>query len=304
MSVRRVDFDISSLEAGQRFDQLVVLHVEGLGRKGAALLFASGDVTVDGRRAKKGELARVGQRVSVLVAGDARAIAEPDAELRLLLVREDLVIVDKRAGQPCAALPGAERGTVAGALLAHFPEMASVGYGLREPGLVHRLDTQTSGVLMAARTQTAFAGLRRALGSGALDKRYLAVVESERIDDHGVIEAALGPHPRNARKVSVAARGSPGARAARSEYQVIERKGRFALVEVRAGRAYRHQVRVHLASRGSPLVGDALYGGLDANLGARHALHASYVAGVGEGVPAFAVTAPLPEDMAALLRSR
>jgi 23S rRNA pseudouridine1911/1915/1917 synthase len=180
--------------------------------------------------------------------------------------------------------------------------MEGVGFGPREPGLLHRLDTQTSGALVAARTQAAFERLRSALESGNFDKRYLALVESSTIDDRGVIDVPLGPHPKSGRRVSVSTLSSPGAHVARSEYRVLERTEQLALVEVVASRAYRHQVRVHLASRGSPIVGDLLYGGLDVGLGERHALHASYVACDAAGVPAFAVTAPLPEDMRELLR--
>jgi 23S rRNA pseudouridine1911/1915/1917 synthase len=304
MSSRHIEFEISEAEAGLRLDRLLGSRAPELGRKRIAELFALGLVTVDGRRARKGDLGRAWQRVSAEAPASDSALAAPDAPLEVLLERDDLVIVNKPAGQPSAALHGSAEATTAGALLARYPEMASVGFGAREPGLVHRLDTQTSGALMAARTQPAFLNLRKLVEAGELDKRYLALVEAHSIDDAGVVDVALGPHHKNARKVSALDSSAPGARAARSEYRVLERGPRFALVEVLASRAYRHQVRVHLAWRGSPIAGDELYGGATVGLGPRHALHASYVAGEGEGVPAFAVTAPLPEDMALLLRSR
>lgn len=304
MSSRQLEFEIGEAEAGLRLDRLIAERAPELGRKRIAELFALGQVTVDGRPARKGDLGRAPQRVSATIVSSEGALAAPDVPLVVLLERDDLVIIDKPAGQPSAALHGSERGTTAGALLARYPEMGAVGFGAREPGLLHRLDTQTSGALMAARTQTAFVALRKLVELGSLDKRYLALVESQAIDDAGVIDVPLGPHPKNVRKVTALGEGAPGARSAYSEYRVLERGPRFALVEVRASRAYRHQVRVHLAWRGSPIAGDELYGGANVGLGPRHALHASYVAGVGEGVPPFAVAVPLPEDMALLLRSR
>lgn len=302
MSGRHLEFEITRAEQGVRLDRLLVAHAPELGRKRAAELFAEGLVRVDGRRVHKGELAMSGQRVSAELPEIEHAVADAETPLELLLERADLVVVNKHAGQPSAALRTTDRGTVAGALLARYPEMQGVGFGPREPGLLHRLDTQTSGVLVAARSVATFERLRAALESGKLDKRYVALVESSTIDDRGVVDAPLGPHPKSARRVSVSTLSSPGAHAARSSYRVLERVGRLALVEVAASRAYRHQVRVHLASRGSPIVGDLLYGGLDVGLGERHALHASYVACDVAGVPAFAVTAPLPADMRELLR--
>jgi 23S rRNA pseudouridine1911/1915/1917 synthase len=299
---RHLDFEITQSEHGTRLDRLLVAHAPELGRKRAAELFADGLVRVDGRRVHKGTLALQGQRVSVELPESEHAVADADTPLEILLEHADFVVVNKRAGQPSAALRTTDRGTIAGALLARYPEMAGVGFGPLEPGLIHRLDTQTSGVLVAARSAEAFESLRGALESGNLDKRYLALVESSAIDERGVIQAPLGPHPKSARRVGVVDISAPGAHAARSDYRVLERSGRFALVEVTASRAYRHQVRVHLASRGSPIVGDLLYGGLDVGLGERHALHASYVACDVAGVPPFAVTAPLPADMRDLLR--
>jgi 23S rRNA pseudouridine1911/1915/1917 synthase len=303
MNGRHLDFEVTRAEYGSRLDRLIVAHAPGLGRKRAAALFASGMVRVDGKRVHKGALAHSGQRVSVELPEREHAVAEADVPLDILLERDDLVVVNKRAGQPSAALRTTDRGTITGALLARYPEMLGVGFGPREPGIIHRLDTQTSGALVAARSKATFLLLRSALETGKLDKRYLALVDSNAIGEHGIIDAPLGPHPKSKRRVSIVEPSSPGAHAARSIYRVLERSGGFALVEVTASRAYRHQVRVHLASHGCPIVGDLLYGGRDVGLGERHALHASYVACDVAGVPAFAVTAPLPEDMRELLRS-
>ncbi len=299
MSEPSVEFVIAPEESGLRLDQVLTRRVSGLGRKRAAELFRAGAVRVDGHPAAKGALARPGSILTADLPAPDRALPEPDVQLDVLLETPTLVAVDKPAGRPSAALRASDRGTMAGALVARYPEMEGVGYGPREPGLIHRLDTQTSGVLIFARSQPSFEALRQALESGAMVKKYLAIVASDAIDEHGLIHGALAPSPQG-KRVRVVPPDTRGAREARTEYRVVERCGRWALVEATAGRAYRHQVRVHLASRGSPIAGDTLYGGQRLRLGERHALHASHVACETAEVPRFEVDSPLPKDLADL----
>jgi len=212
--------------------------------------------------------------------------------------------VEKPAGQVSAPLLPAETGSLAGALLGRYPEMAGVGYRAREPGILHRLDTRTSGLLVAARSASVFEVLREALSSHRLDKRYLAIVEAARLPDTTRIELPLGPDPAGSGRVIVAPRES-GRPPSVSLVRTLERRGRFALVEVVASRAYRHQVRVHLAAAGWPIAGDLDYGGAARDaLAGRHALHASHVAWAGDDrVPAFAVDSPLPDDLRSFFAS-
>jgi 23S rRNA pseudouridine1911/1915/1917 synthase len=300
MAERIVEFQLGPEEAGLRLDRILVGRFAELGRKRARSLCDTGRVLVDGRAAGKGVQPRAGARITVTLGEPAQAVPQP-GPLEVLLERPDLVVVNKPAGQPSAVVQATDRETLVNALVARYPEMASVGFGVREPGIIHRLDTQTSGALVAARTSEAFTALRAALENGKLLKRYLALVDSKAIDEQGVIEAWLGPHPKNPRRVAVYPEGHARARAARSVYRVIERRGRWALVEVEACRAYRHQVRMHLAWRGSPIAGDALYGGPSAALGDRHALHASQVSFDGPEPAAFDVRAPLPAVYSELL---
>jgi 23S rRNA pseudouridine1911/1915/1917 synthase len=227
---------------------------------------------------------------------------EPDAPLRIVLERADLVVVDKPAGQPTAPLGELGPGTLAGALLGRYPEMLSVGYRAREPGLLHRLDTPTSGLVIAARCAPVFAALREALSRERLHKRYLAIVEDKDVPDAGVIERPLLPDPGSGR-VRVAELGEADARPRVTRFRTLERRGPWALLEVTAPRAYRHQVRVHLASEGWPIAGDRDYGGSGALVG-RHALHASHVSWAGdEHVAAFSADSPLPVELRAFLDS-
>ncbi len=294
-------------EAGERLDKLLVRRLPGLGRRGARLLVEGGLVTVGGVRAVKSRRVEAGDVIGVHGEWDAAPPAERDAPLVVRLERSDLVVVDKPAGQPTAPLVAGESGSLVGALLGRYPEMAGIGYRAREPGILHRLDTRTSGLVIAARTEPAFRALRAALEQHRLDKRYLAVVAAAGLPDSGVIERVLMPHPSGSGRVVVAPAdgGGSGARACRSTFRTLAREGRRALVEVTASRAYRHQVRVHLAASGWPILGDLEYGGeVSTAIAERHALHASHVAWSGDDrVPAFAVDSPLPDDLALFVRA-
>jgi 23S rRNA pseudouridine1911/1915/1917 synthase len=253
-------------------------------------------------------VAATGDVVEVDVGpGDAAggAVPEPDAALDVLLERDDVVVVDKPAGQPTAPLDPGERGTLANALVARYPEMAGVGFSAREPGLCHRLDTETSGCVLAARGEEAFETLTRALKEGRLDKRYLLLCAAADLPETGTIDIPLAPHPKDRRRVYPCvhprdvARYAP--RAAITTYRTVRVQGDLALVEASAPKAARHQIRAHFAAIGHPLAGDALYGGPAAPGLTRHALHAQAITWGGDAVvPAFAVRSPLPADLAAL----
>jgi 23S rRNA pseudouridine1911/1915/1917 synthase len=294
-------FTVQADEAGERLDKFLVRRCPELGRRAAADFVARGLVRVAGRRASKSQRLVPGDEVTVPLEWAAAPPADLEAALSVRLERDDLVVVDKPAGQPSAPLSADETGTLAGALLARYPEMKGIGYRAREPGLLHRLDTRTSGLMVAARTAGAFEVLRDALHSHRIDKRYLAIVEAAGLPDSRVIDLPLMPGGSGRVVVAPADSVASGVKACVSRFRTLERRGRFALVEVEASRAYRHQVRVHLAASGWPIAGDLEYGGAArAGLAGRHALHASHVAWAGdERVPAFAVDSPLPEDLVA-----
>ena len=306
---------ISTAEAGQRLDKLVAHRVPGLGRAGAKRLFTEGRVRVaasdaegvPARRAAKGDVAAEGQVVVVEVdETPAGAVPDPDAPLRVVLETERLLVLDKPAGMPTAPLQPAERGALANALLARFPEVASCGFSAREPGLCHRLDTDTSGLLLAARDPEAWEALVSALKAGLIDKRYLLVCAADGLPESGSIDIPLAPHPKDRRRVLACihprdvAREKP--RPASTRFRVVrELEGGLALVEATAPRALRHQIRAHFAAIEHPLLGDTLYGGPEDPRIARHALHAARISWGGDRlVPAFTVTSELPADLAAI----
>jgi 23S rRNA pseudouridine1911/1915/1917 synthase len=298
-----LSFTVTAAEHGQRLDRCLVARVPDLGRRAARELCRQGAVTLDGRRAAKGQLVRAGMDVRVELGEDDRARPDPNAPLTVLLERADLVVVDKSAGLASTALRGLPYHNLASALLGRYPEMAEVGRGPRDAGLVHRLDTQTSGVMVAARTALAFSHLERALRTGQWDKRYLAVVQGAPPTPSGSTALPIASHPRGRGRVVVRGSVGEGARPATTRWRVIDQGRDFTLLELSVSRAVRHQIRAHLAALGCPIAGDVLYGGPACpELEGRHALHASYVAWAGDEVVAgFAVECALPPGMGVLI---
>jgi 23S rRNA pseudouridine1911/1915/1917 synthase len=273
-------------------------------RSEARALFDGNAVTLNGRRARKGDRASAGDEV-IITFKDAWVVPEPELALDVRLTRPELVVVSKPAGMPSAPLAPGERGTLVNALVARFPEMLGIGYTAREAGLLHRLDTETSGLLVAARSAECFQSLLAGLRSGELRKRYLAVVESAGLPNTGTIDFPLGPHPSDPRKVAVAESPATYRHEAETRYHVLERGPRWALVELDAARAFRHQVRAHLAAIGHPIAGDVRYGGrTEAPLGARHALHASRIEWASRDIDVapFSVVDEVPASFVSLLR--
>ncbi|MCL2823451.1 MAG: RluA family pseudouridine synthase [Polyangiaceae bacterium] len=301
-----VECVVGPSQEGTRLD-LVVLDALGgsVGRAYVRGLFESGAVALNGRAVSKSFRVREGDVVAVKVQNTEQAAVPELLALDVRLERTDLVVLNKPAGQPCAPIRAGETGTVANGLVARYPEMAGVGYGAREPGLLHRLDTGTSGLLLAARTQVAFDSLLLALRSGKLCKEYYLICAGDGLADTGDISIPIGDDSRHSRRVVACLRAEQirrmAPRPATTGYRVVQRSGRWALVRAYASRAVRHQIRVHFAAIGHPLVGDGLYGGDEGLLG-RQALHACRIGLSGvDGVESFDVVSDLPEDMASVL---
>ncbi len=276
--VAAVELEIGQDEAGERIDVLLARRVAELSRARAKVLIEKGEVRVDGRRVKKSYSLLLGDRVTLENLPDRTDFhATPDADmaLEILLETGGYVVVDKPAGVPSHPLKEGELGTLAGALVARYPEMRGVGYSNREPGILHRLDTDTSGLMIAARDQETFDELRRMLQAGEIEKRYLARCTGI-VPAPIVIDTAIANDPRDRRKVRVCTDPREikrlGALAARTEILSSTPTEHGSLIEVRANNARRHQIRVHLASIGHPLLGDSLYGGPPHP---HHLLHAS-----------------------------
>lgn len=265
---------VDDAHSGHRLDHFLREWLPQLSRVALRELFERGGVRVNGRPANKGSRLTAGDRVELVAA----VIPEwpgpgPDHELPLRVLYEDeaLIVVDKQAGVPSHALRAGELGTIVSALIARYPELERVGYRALEPGLLHRLDNDTSGVLIAARTQAAFETLRAAQQRGELRKRYVALVSG--VPSLGVEQAFLRAADR--RDVVVRQDPFPNAKAITTELVSTELHGAYSLVCIQVSSAARHQVRAHLAQLGHPIAGDRQYGGPPLEQLERHFLHAS-----------------------------
>ena len=306
MAPTAYSFLVAPEQEGERLDLFLRERLPGASRAAVRRLLAGGSVAVDGRRWPKGGALLPGQKVEVeryVAPGAWGPEPEPDLEIRVIHEEPELVAVDKPPHVPCHPLRPGERGTVAGALVARFPELADASPDRREAGLVHRLDTGTSGVLLFARSREAHRGLVSQVRGGGATKRYLALVEGDP-SGRRVVEVALTT--RGPRAVPVEegrpSRGRPPGRPARTELEVVERLGPFALVRATLASGRRHQVRAHLAHAGHPIAGDRLYGGRH-DLGLdRPFLHAAEVRltrPAGDGP--IEIRAPLAADLEACL---
>jgi 23S rRNA pseudouridine1911/1915/1917 synthase len=259
-----VTYTVPPEAAKQRLDAWLTSQLTGVSRERVQLLIEQEKVRVDGKSPRASYRLRGGESVEVL--GDPtppplRAFAE-DIPLQLVYEDDDLSVIDKPAGMTVHAGAGRnEGGTLVNALLHRYRALSSVG-GDQRPGIVHRLDKQTSGLIIVARNDAAHARLAQMFAQRQMRKTYIALVHGHLKQDHGTIDA---PVARDLlRRTRMTTRRQAGARSAVSHYTVLRRitsrLGAYTLVSVRIETGRTHQIRVHLASIGHPVVGDTLYG--------------------------------------------
>jgi 23S rRNA pseudouridine1911/1915/1917 synthase len=304
-------------EAGERVDRFLARRIAPVSRARVQALMAAGEVRRDGTPiTDPAEPVRAG--ATYVLAVPAPRPARPAAQaipLTILYEDQDLIVIDKPSGLVVHPAPGNEDGTLVNALIAHCGPTLAVG-GEQRPGIVHRLDKDTSGVMVAAKTELAMAGLVAAFSGRTADRTYLALVWGCPTPAAGEIEGAIGRDPRDRKRMAIRPHG--GGREALTRYRTLRvwAGGAASLLECRLATGRTHQIRVHLASRGHPLVGDPVYlrrvpaaarrlaEPLRGRLldFPRQALHAARLgfAHPRTGLPLAFETAP-PPDMAALL---
>ncbi len=286
--------------ASRRLDSFLHAALPEYSRSRLQSWIREGRVLVDGRAGKASLTLRGGERIEVNPAAlpPLKALAE-DIPLDILYQDADAVAVNKPAGMVVHAGAGRHSGTLTNALVHRFGALSSIGGEVR-PGIVHRIDRDTSGVLLVARTDAAHLSLARQFASRTVEKTYIALVHGSIAAESGHIASPIARDP--VRRTRMTARLASG-RAASTDYRVVRRYGRFTLLEVRIGTGRTHQIRVHLASIGHAVAGDRLYGAPAGPL-PRFFLHAARISfdspSTGERIT---VEAPLPEELEEWLRT-
>lgn len=240
---------------GQRLDRFVTDAVAELTRSAVQRLIEQGHITRNDKPTRAAEPLKLGDRITIQLPQPVNTdLVAENIPLTVLYADADIVVVDKPAGMVVHPAPGHTHGTLVNALLWHYPDM-HIGGGIR-PGIVHRIDRDTSGVLVVARHDAALNHLQQQQYARTMHKVYAALVEGGFAQDSGTVDAPIARHPRDRMRMAVVAGGRP----ARSHWQVRERFQQLTLLDVTLETGRTHQIRVHCQYMHHPIVGDPVYG--------------------------------------------
>ena len=288
----------ASEHAGQRLDVFLSAALPEISRSAAARLIETGQVLCGGKCLPKSYRIAGGEEITVTLPQPEPIDAQPeDLPLHIVYEDEDVVVVNKPSGMVVHPAPGHAGGTLVNALLYHCGSSLSGVGGAVRPGIVHRIDRDTSGLIIAAKNDAAHLGLAKQLSDHSLARTYEAVVMGHLREDSGTVDAPIGRHPRDRKKMAVV----PGGRPAVTHYEVIERYRSCTYVRCRLETGRTHQIRVHMAHLGHPVYGDPLYGTARSEVTGQ-CLHAAELTFLhprtGERMT---LVCPLPEEFQSLL---
>jgi 23S rRNA pseudouridine1911/1915/1917 synthase len=288
---------LTASNPGERLDLFIVQQMPEFTRSFVQKLIEDGFVTLNARPAKASTKLKAGDIISVTVPPPAPCDIEPeDIPLHIVYEDDDLLVVDKPAGMTTHPAPGSPAHTLVNAVLSHLPVLPDSGSPAR-PGIVHRLDKDTSGLIIIAKTPAALANLAAQFKSRAVKKAYTALVKGKLKPASGIIDAPIGRDRAHRQKMGITESGRP----ARTEYATLKNYDGYTLAEARPQTGRTHQIRVHFASIGYPIVGDTTYGSKSELVG-RHFLHAARLSfNLPSTDKRVEFTSPLPSDLQSVL---
>ncbi len=293
-------FQVETEYDGERIDKFLSLIYPSISRTGFQKLISDGNVLVNEEKVKKNATIHFDDEIEVLIPEAVPVAVEPEnIPLDILYEDNDIVVINKPKNMVVHPSAGHLSGTVVNAVLYHCADSLSGINGSIRPGIVHRIDKDTTGSLIICKNDTAHTSIAEQIKEHSCDRIYVGIVTGNIADDEGIIEGNIGRNPSDRKKMAVTPNGKPAV----THYRVLERFGRYTYMEFRLETGRTHQIRVHMAHIGHPLVGDELYSsGRSPFKTTGQCLHAKDISFdhpvTGERIH---VTAPVPEYMEAIL---
>ena len=252
-----ITFAAEADDVGKRVDVFAAENYEELSRSGLKKIIDGGGVTVNNKTVKANYKLRTGDIVTMNIPESVPLeIIPQNIPLDILYEDDDVIVINKPQGMVVHPAPGHYTDTLVNALLYHCGDSLSGINGIMRPGIVHRIDMDTSGVIMAAKNNNAHRSLALQLAEHSITRKYNAIVYNNIKEDEGTIDKPLGRNPSDRKKMAVV----PGGRRAVTHYRVLDRLGKFTYIEAQLETGRTHQIRVHMTYAGHPLLGDSVYG--------------------------------------------
>lgn len=294
---------IIAKESGERIDALLARSVDGISRNAAQRIIDNGLVTIQGKALKKNYKVTDGEVIDILIPETAAEIplVAQDIPLDIVFEDDDVIVINKERGIVVHPAPGHPDGTVVNALLYHCGNTLSGIGGEKRPGIVHRIDKDTSGLLIIAKNDFSHRFLSAQLSDHSLYRQYNAVVRGGFKDDEGTVDAPIGRHPTDRKRMAVTLRNS---KEAVTHWSVISRYNGYTYIQCRLETGRTHQIRVHMSHIGHPLLGDSTYGGTSPEKGLEgQCLHAGMLRFIHPRTEKeIIVSCPLPDYFTEVLR--